>query len=231
MLFRISDFTPLLCPIQVPERELAKLRTGQPAYLEVEAWPGERFSAKVQRVSPVVDAETGTIKVTLEVDARGKLRPGMFARVFLETDIHRDTLVIPRTALSLESIGDTVYVLADGDVASRREVELGFREGDYVEVTSGVAVGEAVVTVGQDGLSEGTPLKVLRRDGSDEAPAQRAPEPQLDADRRERIKERMRSRGMTEEQIEERIKQFESGGGPGGGSRGNGAQGNGGQRP
>jgi len=98
-LYRLSDFDPLLCPIQVPERELSRLRVGQPAYLTVESWPGERFEAGVLRVSPVVDAATGTIKVTLEVRSPENLRPGMFARVFVETDTRSDVLVIPKAAL------------------------------------------------------------------------------------------------------------------------------------
>jgi membrane fusion protein (multidrug efflux system) len=159
-LFRLSDFTPLLCPIQIPERELRRLHAGQKAYLTVEAFAGERFDASVLRISPVVDAATGTIKVTLDVAARGKLRPGMFARVYLETATRPDALVIPKSALSLESIGDTVYVV-DGEVASRRDVELGYSEGDFVEVVSGVAENDPVVVVGQDGLSDGTPIRVL----------------------------------------------------------------------
>ncbi len=249
-LFRISDFTPLLCPIRVPERGLSRLRVGQRAHLTVETWPDERFDADVLRISPVVDASTGTVKVTLQVDSRDKLRPGMFARVFVETERHDDTLVIPKTALSLESIGDTVYVAA-GDVASRREVTLGFREGDYVEILSGVAEHDLVVIVGQDGLSEGTPLQVLRRDGESQTPSPAAdalaregggppgaagPAPgasgarggpggpgghgqragfggpggrpdfaSMTPEQLERAKELMRGRGMTEEQIEERI--------------------------
>jgi membrane fusion protein (multidrug efflux system) len=163
-LFRISDFDPLLCPIQVPERELPRLEIGQAAYVSVESWPGERFEASVLRVRPVVDAATGTIRVTLDVDGRGRLRPGMFARVYLETATRPDALVIPRAALSLESIGDTVYVAEEG-VARRREVVLGFEERDRVEVRSGVEAGERVVVVGQDGLSDGTPIQVLRGPG------------------------------------------------------------------
>jgi len=231
-LFRVSDFTPLLCPIQVPERELRKLRRGQRARLSVEAFPDRRFEAEVLRISPVIDAATGTIKVTLDVAAEGRLRPGMFARVFLETDVRENTLVVPKSALSLESIGDTVYV-TDGATASRREVKLGFREADHVEVLSGIAEGDAVIVVGQDGLSDGTPVRILRKDGVDAAPAptrvaggERPPqggspqagEPQggrrqgrpdfsqMTPEQIERAREFMRSRGMTEEQIEARIR-------------------------
>lgn len=224
-LFRISDFDPLLCPIQVPERDLPKLQLGQRAYLTFEAWPGERFTAQVLRIRPVVDAATGTVRITLDVDAQGRLRPGMFARVYVETETRSEALVIPKSALSLESIGDTVYVAAGG-AASRRSVELGFREGDFVEVVSGVAEGEQVITVGQDGLSEGTPIHVLAVDGdpiarASSAPASaaapaapedlpRGPDGRPDFSRMtpeqlERAKEIMRSRGLTDEQIEARL--------------------------
>ena len=224
-LFRISDFDPLLCPIQVPERELSRLREGQSAYLTVEPWPGERFKARVLRISPVVDSATGTIKVTLETRPQGKLRPGMFARVFVETATRDGALVIPKAALSLESIGDTVYV-ADGNVASRREVELGFAEGDFVEARSGIEEGESVVVVGQDGLSDGTPIQVLQKGEAAPAPLDvapldvapldvargkgkggRRPDPsQMTPEQLESAKERMRARGMSDEQIEERLK-------------------------
>jgi membrane fusion protein (multidrug efflux system) len=168
-LFRISDFDPLLSKIQVPEKELPRLHKGQPAYLTVEAWPKERFAAHVLRISPTVDAATGTVRVTLEVEARERLRPGMFASVFLEVERHEGALTIPKSALSLESLGDTVYVV-DGKVAARRPVKLGFEEADRVEVLSGLAEGDRVIVVGQDGLSDGTPVQVLEGPGA-KAPA------------------------------------------------------------
>jgi RND family efflux transporter MFP subunit len=209
-LFRLSDFTPLLCPIQIPERDLSKVRLEQRAHLTL-----------VLRISPVVDASTGTVKVTLDVDARGRLRPGMFARVFVETDTRPETLVIPKAALSLESLGDTVYVAADGK-ADRREVDLGFREGNFVEALTGVDEGEQVVVVGQDGLSDGTPIRVLSEEADDpSAPGQmtEAPPPaagpgfgvgrpdfsQMTPEQLERAKEFMRARGLSEKEIEERI--------------------------
>jgi len=241
-LYRLSDFDPLLCPIQIPERDLSRVRLNQRAWLSVEAWSDERFAGKVLRISPVIEAETGTFKVTLELRHGGRLRPGMFARVFVETETRDGALVVPKAALSLESIGDTVYVAAGG-TASRREVELGFRQGDLVEIVSGVDEGEQVVVVGQDGLSEGTPLQVLggaprqtaRTDSAGETapreatrvagpdrPSERPAGPpgardkggsgghpdfaNLTDEQLEQIKARMRSKGMTDEQIEERIK-------------------------
>ncbi len=275
-LFRLSDFDPLLCPIQVPERELPRLRVGQAARIEVEAWEEERFTARVLRVSPVVDAATGTVRVTLKVAGRGKLRPGMFASVYLEMERRSEALVIPKSALALDSLGDTVFVAQDG-VAVRRAVELGFQNQDLLEVRGGVEEGEPVIVVGQDGLSEGTPVEILREvEIGGEAPAggkvassqhgaeapaprrRRPPEPEAatepgdgppasaagapqagggrgrggpggpggpggdrgpggrgfrdldldDPEQVERVKERMRQRGLTEEQIEERLKRM-----------------------
>jgi hypothetical protein len=270
-LFRISDFDPLLCPIQVPERELPRLRVGQSAHLTVEAWPGERFAARVLRIRPVVEAATGTVEVTLEVAARGRLRPGMFAGVFLEVDRREDSLVIPKAALVLESLGDTVFLVADaegegaeGQVAVRRDIELGFEERDAVEVRSGLEEGEQVVILGQSGLSDGTPVRILHgADGGSGggggspgdfqgdnaaagggAPGPQPPEAEAEGGRRggfggpggrpdggpggrpggtggrgfdpsqmteeqlERVKQRMRDRGLTDEQIEQRLKQM-----------------------
>ena len=173
-LFRISDFDPLLCPIQLPEKDLPRLKIGQPAHLTVEAYPGVRFPARVLRISPVVDPATGTVKVTLEVQAQGRLRPGMFASVFVETDVHENALVLPKQALVLESTSDTVYVAMDdgagGTVAQRRELELGYEESDSLEVVSGLTEGEDVVIVGQDGLSDQTPILVMEREGPAAAP-------------------------------------------------------------
>lgn len=221
-LFRITDFDPLLCKIRVPEKELSRLRKGQSAHINVEAWPEERFEAKVLRISPVVDATTGTIRVTLEVHAKRKLSPGMFASVYLETDTHENALVMPKSALSLESLSDAVFVVKEGQ-AERRNVELGYEERDAIEVVSGLEEGERVIVVGQDGLTDGTPVEVLKGPGASEAPPPRRAEEgpgfegrrggrggmdfsELTPEQLERVKSRMRDRGMTEEQVDEAIR-------------------------
>ncbi len=228
-LFRLTDFTPLLCPIQVPEKDLSRLRVGQPAHLRVEAFPDQEFAARVQRIRPTVEATTGTITVTLEVDGRAVLRPGMFASVFLQTDTHEDALVIPVKALVLDSIGDTVFVRAE-DRAVRREVKLGFRQEDLVEVLDGLGEGEEVVVLGQDGLADGTPVKVLEEPGkvlvAQVMPGQGGTG-ELSPEMIDQIKQRMKERGLSDQEIEERLQRMREGGGRGQG----GAPGGDRQRP
>ena len=215
-LFRISDFDPLLCVIGVPERDLARLSIGQPAILQVEAFPGEQFQGRVLRISPVVDAATGTIRVTLEVNRQGRLSPGMFAGVRLVTDVRDDALIMPKRALSLESLADSVFVVEDG-VAYRRNITLGYEEDDRVEVTGGLARGDRVIVVGQDGLTDATPVQILAGPGAEETPVRTAGGSQMTEERRAQMRERMRARGMTDEQIEERLAAMAAGGGPPGG--------------
>ena len=222
-LFRVSDFDPLLCQISVPERDLTRLSVGQRADIEVEAFPGETFDGRVLRISPVVDATTGTIRVTLEVNRRNRLSPGMFSTVRLVTDVRAEALILPKRALSLESLADEVFVVEDG-VARRRPVTLGYEEDEQVEVTGGLAAGDRVIVVGQDGLTDETPVQILAGPGADEAPARRAAAPaRPDPAQMDMMRERMRARGMSEEDIEARIATIAGGGGrPGGGRPGGG---------
>ena len=219
-LFRISDFDPLLCVIGVPERDLARLSVGQPAILRVEAFPGEQFQGRVLRISPVVDSATGTIRVTLEVNRQGRLSPGMFAGVRLVTDVRQEALIMPKRALSLESLADSVFVVEDG-AAYRRNVTLGYEEDDRVEVTSGLDRGDRVIVVGQDGLTDATPVQILVGPGAEERPVRTAGGAgggsEMTEERRAAMRERMRARGMTDEAIDERLAAMAAGGGPPGG--------------
>jgi len=224
-LFRVSDFTPLLCRIEVPEKDLPRVRNGQPAHLRVEAYPDERFSASVARMRPTVDPATGTFTVTLEVDGRAKLRPGMFASVYLQTDTHEDAIVIPRNALVLDSLGDTVYVKA-GEVSARREVRLGLRDEDSVEILDGLNEGDLLIVIGQDGLADGTPVSVIGEEPEAAAAAAEAAETGPPPEAIEAMRRRMAERGMSEEEIDQRLQQMREGGGPPEG-RGRGGEGGG----
>jgi membrane fusion protein (multidrug efflux system) len=159
-LFIIADFDPLRAKIYVPEKDVGRIFVGQKAKISVEAQPGLEFSGVVQMVSPVVDPASGTSKVTIDIDDnRGKLKPGMFATVFITTNTHQEALIIQKKSLILESDRDQVYIFQEGK-AHKVTLETGFDSGEDLEVLSGLQEGDLVITAGQDGLREGLPIRI-----------------------------------------------------------------------
>ena len=79
---------------------------------------------------------------------QGLLRVGMFVDVFLETKVAKQAVVIPREAVVLENGLPVAFVLLDGETFQKRNLQLGIRDGDFVEVIAGIAEGERVVTRG-----------------------------------------------------------------------------------
>jgi len=112
VLFRIDDFDPLLAVLNVPERELSTIKAGLPVNMHVDAMPGVQFGGTVARVSPVVEAGTGTFRVTTEFrDDKGLLKSGMFGRVSVVHDQRDNALVIPREAILEADSESAVFVL------------------------------------------------------------------------------------------------------------------------
>lgn len=189
-LFHIVDMDPLQVTLNVPEREFGTLKAGQPVNLAVDALPGKAFPGSVARIAPVVDAASGTFRVTCEFrDATRALKPGMFGRVDVVYDQRRDALVIPRAAL-IEEDGETaVFVVERGAppkpaapvkgkpgeavaaerkqpvapvlVAKRRLVKIGYADGSRVEIRDGLKPGDRVITIGRNAVRDGTEVQVL----------------------------------------------------------------------
>ena len=159
--FMISDFDPLLAVMYVPERELGKLSVNQPAYLSVDALQGTAFNGKIKRISPIVDASTGTFKVTIEVmDESRQLKPGMFGRVQVIFDTHQEAMLVPKEAIIEEDDEISVYVVQDS-IAVRTLVEKGYDDEQYVEILSGIDVGAQIITAGQGSLRDSSKVEVI----------------------------------------------------------------------
>ena len=159
--FRLTDFDPLLAVIHVPERELNRLKKGQSADLKLDALPGQAFTGRIERISPVVDPTTGTFEVTVEIrDKSGRIKPGMFGRVHIVYDTHEDVLLLPKEAVQSEDDESAVYVVEDS-IAVRRLVEPGYVDDRYVEIISGVSLDDLVITTGQGGLRDSARVEVI----------------------------------------------------------------------
>ena len=163
-IFRIVDTSELEATLNVPERELATLKSGQPAVLAVDALPGKTFTGKVDRVSPVVDSGSGTFRVVLAFTGGGVLQPGMFGRIKIDYDQRTDALVVPRSALLDDENDPAVFAIRNGK-AARVPVKLGYTDGAWAEIRTGLKQGDKVVTAGKVALREGSEVQVIALDG------------------------------------------------------------------
>lgn len=160
-LYRVTDFTPLQAILHVPEHEMSKIRKNQRAELRADALPNELFVGYVERISPVIDSQTGTFKVTIYVDETGEmLRPGMFTRVRIVYDTRENTRMIPRSAVISEDLAQSVYVIRDS-LAFKQQIRTGYTNGQNVEVIEGLNDGEIVVTIGQGSLQDSSRVSVI----------------------------------------------------------------------
>lgn len=174
-LFRIVDMSQLEAVLNVPERELATMQSGLPVLLRVDALPGVNFKGRIDRVSPVVDAGSGTFRVVCAFDGDARLKPGMFGRIEVVYDQRKNALTIPRGAL-LEDEGEpAVFAVREGK-AVRVPVQLGYLSGALAEIRTGLKEGEQVVTAGKVTLRNGTKVQVLgdNKPAADSKPAARA---------------------------------------------------------
>jgi len=159
-IIRIVDVHQLEATLNVPERDSARLKPGQPVELVADALPGQVFMGKVDRISPVVETGTGTFRVISRFSGADGLQPGMFARLKIQYDARPDALVIPRTALLEEGGEPAVYVLREGR-AQRTSVTLGADADGWVEVRAGLQPDDAVVTAGKTTVRDGSLVQVM----------------------------------------------------------------------
>lgn len=168
-LFSLVDFDTLVARVYVPEKELDRIRVGQAADVVGKAAKGRRGTGKVTRIAPIVDAATGTVKVTVALPPEssgvdGGFLPGMYAEVTLTTETRKGVLLVSKTALVRDE--ERVYVfVVDGDKAKRVVVELGLEDDDRVQVVSGLEAGQRVVVAGHDGLKDGAEVVLVDDDG------------------------------------------------------------------
>jgi membrane fusion protein (multidrug efflux system) len=163
-LFRVANFRPLLAVLAVPERELARLVPGLPVAMTVDALGSVVFEGRVARVSPAVDAATGTFRVTAAFDdPSGMLKAGMFGRLSIVYDRREAALTIPREALMEEDGRLFAFRIRDGR-AERVALRAGYASGGFVEILEGLAEGDLVITVGRAAVREGTAVEIVGGD-------------------------------------------------------------------
>ena len=118
--------------------------------------PDTVFDATVARISPTIDARTGTFRATAYLPNESEeLAPGMFGKFSVAYEEHIDALMIPKAAIVFEDNENIVFVVEEG-AAVRRSVSLGIEANEMIEVLGGLTNSEQVIVGGQSGLRNGS---------------------------------------------------------------------------
>jgi len=154
-LLQIVELNPIMAVFFVTERDYASLKLGQVAFLVTDAYSGEKFHGKIERIAPMFDKGTRQARVELRVNNSDlRLKPGMFARVSVALEQVAETTIVPEHALTKRNQQNGIFVL-NGESVVWREVQVGIRQGERVQVTGEDLTG-LVVTLGQQLLDNGS---------------------------------------------------------------------------
>ena len=170
-LLDLVQLDPIRVSARVLEAEVAYLERGRRARVTFAAHPGEPMEAVVRTINPLVDGESRTARVTLELPNPGaRIKPGMYARVSLEAQAYPDRILVPRSAILERDRREMLFVLADADeegegVAEWRYVTTGFESEEWVEIvpdeeTDVVEPGEVVLVDGHHYLAHDRPVRL-----------------------------------------------------------------------
>ena len=160
-LINLEDIRTLKLDFRLPELYLSRLQKGQAVEVSVDALPNQAFKAVLDAVDPLVDANGRAISLRARLDnPELKLRPGMFARVRLLFGNRDGVLMIPEQAIVSGGGKQTVFRIEEGK-AKKVEVKTGLRRNAQVEILSGLAAGDRIITAGQLKVQDGSPVKAV----------------------------------------------------------------------
>jgi RND family efflux transporter MFP subunit len=160
-VMRIVRLQPLKLTAEVPEKFAPWIQTGREMSVKVDAFPQQVFAGRVVRIAPGVNLRSRAFAIEGEVpNPDGKLKPGTFARVQITTDRVERAVTIPAAAVQNRYGTNRVFAVRDGQLAGR-EVILGDRLGDRVEVSQGLEAGTPIVASDVEQLADG--MKVTTR--------------------------------------------------------------------
>jgi RND family efflux transporter MFP subunit len=160
-LLRIVELDPILGVIFATERDYGRLQPGQPVTLTTDAYPGESFAGRIERIAPVFLEATRQARVEITVaNPRHRLKPGMFVRVTVVLDRVEGAVIVPEQALTSRSERTGVFLVSDDRRrVNWKEVKIGIRDGGRVQLLGQPLSGQVVV-LGQQLVDDGSPITI-----------------------------------------------------------------------
>ncbi len=162
----VVDISRLRLVVNVVEKDLRMVSAGDPAEVEVDAYPGEKFSGKIARVAPVLDPATRTATMEVEIpNADNKLKPGMYARINLTVEDRKGALVVPKSAVIDFESKRGVWMPNEENRAAFVPVTLGIEGGETIEILTGLKEGDKFVTTGAAAVRNNDQLLIAGQAG------------------------------------------------------------------
>ncbi len=160
-LFGMMRLDEMIARVYVPGRYLTTVGIDQVAELVSDFMPDVTFAGWIKRISPIVDPKSGTFKVTVGVTAQAdQAPPGLFVSVRIITDTHTDTILLPKEALVYEG-GDRYIFTVEENKATKRLLDAGYENASIIEARSEIEEGMAIIVLGQNGLKNGTLIRIV----------------------------------------------------------------------
>ena len=154
----LQALDPIFVDFYLPQQEVSSLAVDLPINLNCDAFPGQTFAGKVTAINPDVDSATRNVRVQATVaNAKEMLRPGMFVGVDVVLPSKDKILPVPQTAVLYAPYGNSVFTVETKkdektgqttQVAAQHFVRLGRKQGDFVDVVSGLKEGDVLITSG-----------------------------------------------------------------------------------
>ena len=154
----------------LPQQALSSLKTGQQVTLNSDTYPSDSFTGDITVINPIVDTNTRNVQIRATLNnPNHKLLPGMYVTVSITTGSAQRYITLPRTTITFNSFGSTVYRLENNGqdekgkaklIAKQSLVTTGATRGDQITILTGVKEGETIVTTGQIKLRNGSPVTV-----------------------------------------------------------------------
>ncbi|MFQ6070011.1 MAG: efflux RND transporter periplasmic adaptor subunit [Candidatus Aminicenantales bacterium] len=161
-LFTLVNISRIKVEAQVLESEIGRIKVGRAADLRFSAYPDKVFMGRVKAVSPIVNPENKTCRVTVDVaNPQEEIKPGMHAEVEIAAEIYKNRLLVPQEAV-LVSGGRKLVFVVEGGLAKWRYIEVGLENEDYAEVLEGVKEGEPVIIEGHFTLAHDSRVRVVK---------------------------------------------------------------------
>lgn len=163
VIFKLFDTSELLVDIGLIESEIPNISIGNSVDLRFNALPGKIYSGRIKHISPYIDSETKTAKVTITVkNADRMVKPGMFASASIETELLENRLLIPKAALLIRDERELVFTVEE-NLAKWKYVDIGKQNDQYIEIMKGLSPEDSVIVEGHYTLAHDSKVKVINR--------------------------------------------------------------------